>query len=284
MDPPPFAVEASAEMVQGWSSTRLPFEPTGPMLAYRAAMRAGLSHLNPSLGTFLDAYYTGPAGRACDVENVLVYNVGHGAFAHLPLTGLSLARTVGPAAPPPASVRATTRHHHRYQLHREQPTGAPVGFVLAEWHEVPLRTPLAVEAVWYALRTSPSLRVQEGAEATHLGLDVEVGRPDDDRRALLGLVKALVDGLVSALHAHDGQDLDTVTERLSSRLGVEAAALAVLLLDDRLAVLGTRRLLWPYRNFVQWNPADDIIVDLRLTTTPAPTWTTTGTVRSLAPS
>lgn len=281
MASPSFAIEASGDLVQGWASSRLPFEPNRAMLAYRAALRAGLSHLDALLGTFLDARYTGPPERACDVENVLVYNVGHAAFAHLHLAGLSLVRSAGPPPPPPESAGISMPHHHRYQLHPEQRTRAPTGRVVAEWHDVPFRLPLAVEAVWYALRTSPSLQVREGGEGAHLGLDVEIGRPVSDQRALLGLIKVLVDWLVSALHAHDGRDVDVVTERLGSRIGVEASVLSDLLLDDQLAVLGTRRLLWPYRQFVQWNPADDAIVDLRLTTTPAAAWTTSGTVRSL---
>lgn len=30
--------------------------------------------------------------------------------------------------------------------------------------------------------------------------------------------------------------------------------------DEATAVLGAHRLLWPYRNSVQWNPADDLCV------------------------
>lgn len=276
-----FLVEASPDVVQAWASRRLPFEPTGPIIEYRAALRAGLAQLEPSAGSFLDACYTGPADRSCDVENVLVYNIGQAAFSHLRLTGLSLVRSFGPTPPVPDQAGPSWPHHHRYQLHAQAWSDHRSGQIVAEWRDVPLRFPLALEAIWYALRTSPSLQVRHGHNGDWLGMDIVVGWPAGSQRALLGIIKVLIDGLMCALHAHNGAKLEILTERLGSRLGVEPADIATLLLSDRLAVLGTRRLLWPYREFVQWNPADDAIVDLRITTAPASTLDTSGTVRSL---
>jgi hypothetical protein len=91
------------------------------------------------------------------------------------------------------------------------------------------------------------------------------------------MIKVLVDGVVSALHRHDGSQLEVLAERLSGRLAVSADHVARLLTGDA-EVLGTRKLLWPYRNFVQWNPADDAIARLRVETMPSSTWRLSATL------
>ncbi len=101
---------------------------------------------------------------------------------------------------------------------------------------------------------------------------------------MLGMVKVLVDGVISALHTHDGTQLELLAERLGERLSVPAHHLAGLLTGDLAAVLGARRLLWPFRNFVQWNPADDGIVRLRVATMASPTWQLSGTLTELEPT
>ena len=94
------------------------------------------------------------------------------------------------------------------------------------------------------------------------------------------MIKVLVDGVVSALHRHDGSQLELLAARLSGRLAVPADHVARLLTGNA-AVLGTRRLLWPYREFVQWNPADDAIASLRVGTMPSSTWLLSGRLTKL---
>jgi hypothetical protein len=98
---------------------------------------------------------------------------------------------------------------------------------------------------------------------------------------MLGLVKILVDGVICALHTHDGTQLELVAERLGTRLSVPAADLAGLLSGNPSGVLGARRLLWPFRDFVQWNPADDAIIHLRIATMASPTWQLSATLKDL---
>ena len=92
---------------------------------------------------------------------------------------------------------------------------------------------------------------------------------------MLGMIKVLVDGVVSALHGHDGSQVALLAERLARRLAVPVDHVARLLTVDA-GVLGRRELLWPYRDFVQWNPADDAIARLRVGTMPSSTWLLSG--------
>lgn len=86
------------------------------------------------------------------------------------------------------------------------------------------------------------------------------------------MVKVLVDGVVSPLHTHDGTHLEVVADRLSERLHVSPAELAALLTHNPAGVLGARRLPWPFRRSVRWNPADDLLVYRRVASESSPTW------------
>jgi hypothetical protein len=81
---------------------------------------------------------------------------------------------------------------------------------------------------------------------------------------LVSLIKPLIDGIISALHVHDGSKLDLVAKRLSERLDATPAVPAERLTNRAAAVLGERTLLRPFQNSVQWNPADDRLVYIRV--------------------
>ena len=95
------------------------------------------------------------------------------------------------------------------------------------------------------------------------------------------IIKPLVDGVIAALHTHDGTALADVSDRLRAQLpgsdasdiaqlpGSDASDIAQRLVDDDAAVLGPRRLVWPRASGVQWNPADDLCVALELRVEPA---------------
>lgn len=278
----PFLVSRSANLVEGWAAAPLPFDPKGWMLEYRQSLRAALSQLPAAAGRTLVGRYASPDARRCDVENLLLYNVGLSAFTHVQTEGVVLLRSTTPP-PPPEGASQVLVHHHRYEL-ADAPAPSPSGTIVARLTPTPLRKPLRVENVWYDIRSSGHVEVSVGVGVgvEPLGVDVSVHRPLRGLHpGLLGMVKAVVDGFVAALHAHDGTLLDVVAERLGARLGVRKDRVAPLLMDNPAGVLGVRRLLWPFRNYVQWNPADDAIVRLQLTTKASPTWQLSGTVSAL---
>ena len=251
------------------------------MLEYRHALRRALAELDPARGAVLRGHFGSRGSRRCDVENLLLYNLGLSAFAHLRPQEVVLTRSLTPA-PPPEGDPDVLVHHHRYDL---VASGLPAAAsdVIARLAPVPLRRPVAVEKVWYDLRSVEAWVVERrpGGRGDQLGLDLTLHRPPGSGPpAMLGMVKVLVDGVVSAIHRHDGSQLELLAERLSGRLAVPADRVAQLLTGDP-AALGTRKLLWPYRQFVQWNPADDAIVHLRVATMPSSTWLLSGTLTEL---
>lgn len=280
MKPAPFVVRASEGRVDGWATVPLPFEPKGPMLEYREALREALGRLAPGIGRWLVAEFASADARRCDVENLLVYNLGVSAFAHLHVDDVVLARSWDPPAPP-RGVPVTMVHHHGYQLIDGQPPGPPRGErMIAHLAPAPLRLPVRIERVWYDI-TSNRRMVASGvaSDKERVEVSLTIHRPPGaSRPALLGMVKVVVDGFVCALHRHDGTELDLVAQRLGDRLGASAERVGELLVANPVSALGVRRLLWPFGDFVQWNPADDGIVRLHVGTQPSPAWQLSGSV------
>jgi hypothetical protein len=84
--------------------------------------------------------------------------------------------------------------------------------------------------------------------------------PPESACSAAAVVKPLVDGVVAALHRHDGSDLEELAARLARLHGIDPARSRARLMDPEGAVLGERRLLWRWKDGVQWNPGDDACV------------------------
>ncbi len=260
-----FLVRRSPDVVEGWATRRLPFEPRGWQLEYRDALRIALARLEPSVGGCLTATYTAEDAARCDVENVLLYNVGHGAFSHLPLQRIRLRRQIGVPAEPTEPL-GPGLHHHRYAVSHEPP-GREAARLIAVAHDVPLSMPLKVESVWLQASRRLSTARELLSPDRPLQLTVDIHRPErSSRPTLMALTKGVIDGFMAAVSAHDGRDMATISARLTDRLGVRLSDIVVALQPSSPAPLGVRRLLWPFGSFVQWNPADDRLdrIDLRV--------------------
>ena len=213
-----FTVRGSDTLAEGWADRPLPFEPKGSMLEYRRALRRALAELDPVRGAVLRGRYASRDTRRCDVENLLLYNVGLSAFAHLRPQEVVLTRSLTPA-PAPEGDPDVLVYHHRYDLVGSE-VPAAAGDVIARLAPVPLRRPVAVEKVWYDVRSSGGLVVERRNRTLRdqLGLDLTLHRPPrGGQPAMLAMIKVLVDGVVSALHGHDGSQLELLAERLSGR-------------------------------------------------------------------
>jgi hypothetical protein len=111
--------------------------------------------------------------------------------------------------------------------------------------------------VWHALKTGPI--VVEGAPVLPtraFGLRVVLRVPSGSLVASASVIKPVLDGVISALHAHDGTDVANVAARLTAQLGgTTPDTVRSLLCDERAAVLGTRRPVGRPAHGAQWNPA-----------------------------
>ena len=107
--------------VEAWATERLPFEPKGWMLELRSALRQMRSHN----GALLAAVYSSQVDAFCDVENVVIYNVGAGNFAATASAGLRLER--GYFCPPAPVELSSEAEHTRATASRRSLKASPAG-------------------------------------------------------------------------------------------------------------------------------------------------------------
>jgi hypothetical protein len=263
---------AAGAVVAAWSADRLPYEPRGWLAAFRDELRVALRRLEAAPHELLYALYASAQEDFFDVENILFYNVGTPSLARAGRYGVCYERAYHVPAPPhPVSWPA--RHYHGYRLQPASP-----GFV--HWQEGPVlarwqfttgeRADLTdCTRLWFRLKTTGHIEALRAAPRQPFILRVLITAPPAAPLVATNLLKPLSDGVVCAFHGHNGQDEVEICRRLAARLQTEPGAVHTFLNDEATAVLGTRRLLWPYRNGVQWNPADDLCVAAELRVRPA---------------
>jgi hypothetical protein len=237
----------------------------------RASRRAAASVAQLSAGPAdaLHAIYTSPVGGHFDVENVLLYNVGPSAFARVASLELMVERSIGPVPDPPQGLMEA-RHHYCYEVVPSEATWRHWSAIrpLASFGPLelgPLADVVRPSRVWYAMRRAGAALTPTAGPPSRFGLELVLEAPDDVPVNLAVIAKPLLDGIVAAFHAHDDTAaLDEVGGRIAAQLDVSVDEVRALLGEDQMAILGTRRLVWPWRDGVQWNPADHLCVAFRI--------------------
>ncbi len=249
--------------VELWSSERLPFEPKGRLYQMRNHLRTAIAGLREDHSSLLLAEYRSDrASDSFDLENVLFYNIGSSYFRKLDERRLRIERVHG--AIPPTPDGKQYEHYHRYSVERED-EGAPEPdrtSILMRWQGVVIPRPsegVKPAVYWAALQSAEALRIARGTNRTYpsYGLILLVQAPESVH--LAGAMKPLIDGMVSAMHGHDGFNVDKVARRLSAQLNVNAEKVKTMLLDESKSVLGKKKLLVARANGVQWQPDDHLI-------------------------
>ncbi|MCF8567817.1 hypothetical protein LLE49_24150 [Alicyclobacillus tolerans] len=267
---PPYwiRVSQSDSTVELWSTARLPFEPKGWVRQMRDDLRQALQQIRPETHKpFLQAAYISTNTGHFDTENVLLYNVGVAAFKHLCLHGISFKHTVQVPPSCPVTLDGDAGHYYRYEV---TPTAtlplANDNETIARWNSTacpPLTQSAKPHVLWGLLRQQDATTIEMEWSGT-FGLELTLSVPRGAVVNVAGLVKPLLDGIVSAFHAHDGSYLSDVTNRLSSLAGLSSAYIETLLMESDKAVFGRKRLIYPHGHGVQWAPNDHLCVEATL--------------------
>lgn len=124
---------------------------------------------------------------------------------------------------------------------------------------------LTATSVWAALKRGEVRPHRSWNVERRLGVVVRL--PGD--RSLVVAVKALVDGVVSAAHYIEGDDVDELGSLVSNALRTRPQIATAWLTDHKAGVLGPRRLVLPRAGTFMWNPADDQVAAIRVERGPA---------------
>jgi hypothetical protein len=290
-----YRIEASPEVVEFWSRKRLPLSPRDWMAGALDELRTALNGLKPSPDEHLHAVYAGPDdGSGFDIENPLFYNVGNSHFRQLMARSVSFERWFQS----PALQDGTTPNGFGvYQ--RYEPGALRDGFIgwkatelLASCGDVPVTSISRIDPVWLAIRRNAAPPARIGFLQPFIAT---IRVTDTGARPLLlsiaEPVKALLDGLICAYHAHDRDASVEVARMAAEGLGT-TDELHVMLRDSAWGALGQRRLLWPRMQRWQWNPGDDLCVaaEVSMEHRPAPRaqqglrWLLNGALWAAAPA
>ena len=254
--PAEFAVmlHPGCRQVEAWSTRRLPFEPRGSMLGFRSELRSTLAGLDASSGR-LRCNYGSRAAELCDAENVLLYNVGTSTFSRVASKAVMFERSYDfPACP--VRLAGPAEHYHLYVADCDvRFLSWRVTVPAASFGGQITRRVDKVADWWWSMRSS--IQGVAGSDLTgeRFGLRIRLG---PSSRAVINLVKPMLDGIVAAFHRDPAPDALAVS-RLAAYLATSPEAVKANL-NPSYAPLGQRRLLWPYRDGVQWNPADELCV------------------------
>lgn len=261
--------KGESNVVELWSSKRLPFEPKGWLYDMRDSLIAAIKKMEINEDAFMRATYTSEVQELCDLENILLYNVGTGNFKKLCPRGFLLERSFHAAPYSPGGFNVYP-HYQRYEItsSMQHPVFWNVEKVLASWEHILLDKMNAntkPHEYWKAIKENKVTIFTNEAYRGFFGLEIQISMPRRKSFNLASVVKALLDGIIAGFHVHDGQNTELVSNRLAEVLSVDSSFVTKLLLDRSMAVLGERKLLHPFQNNVQWNPADDKCVAIKIT-------------------
>jgi hypothetical protein len=128
---------------------------------------------------------------------------------------------------------------------------------------------LSVHSIWYAVRTG-TIDLATAApvgRGVPIRLDIRAGIDRDP----ISVVKVLVDGVVAGLQTHgDAGSMAWGADILSGRLSAPRDNVQAALSSGPVAIRGDARLVWARGSGLQWNPADDGIVQLDVQTRTGP--------------
>ncbi len=249
-----FEIQSGIDSVQLWLERRLPFDPRGDLRNARNSLKTHISNLRLPPKSVLLAQYLSLDESFCDVENVLIYNVGPGAFAEATRTGLRFERKC--AAPPVAPSGQTYAHYHRYSALGlcDCADALPPNCLAFSFSLESMSSTTKPHEVWWAAGNTSmsSCLIVRGC----FEIRIRLACPAPPKN-VASLVKPLVDGVISALHSQSVVS-DGVLDRLEAATGWPKNEIRKRLIAPQAPVLGEREVVTTYRSFVKWNPADDL--------------------------
>ena len=251
--------------VEVWTERRLPFEPSGWLKELRTDIYNAVNNLSALHNEILHGVYSSAISEKVDVENVLFYNVGSDCFSKSTRRGLMFERSFSEQAKPSSESRSYPRYH----LYEMVPLTNDFMYSskdtnIVRWDSINCASLTNASSVWHDMaKGTKHLMQNPGHDMQRFGLSITIKGPSFTKSAQ-SFVKPIFDGVVASFHRHDGSNAAMISERLSTMLDDSTSNIESLLNDGIFNVLGTRRLVWPWRDGVQWNPSDEYCLAGRL--------------------
>ena len=218
----------------------------------KALLQSSIKGLRESRVRHLVCEYTSQSGGLVDVENVLIYNVRAGTFAHLNLTMLTFRRNW---APPPECPHGR-RFDHFCEYRLEDSQSPPLNGVQFEFVPAGFSS---VSNIWFDAGSAPPIEhsIISGPFGVHIELDWT------SRVSPAAKLKKLLDGILCSLHS----DADPNDEAVIRITGYEQQDVVRRLKSPSNSLLSypkDKRLVRPFGDRVQWHPNDHLCEECTL--------------------
>ena len=283
-----YRIRVSSDEVSLGAPRYLPFERLDDEeLQAREELRTALAGLTAGPGEILNAWYSGSRPPNSDVENLVLYNIDSGGASFIRASTLGVRFELGSRSP---DRGARCLYRYRVLPTEESLTSWQLGpflarFACAELGAFPSHHRLA--QTWMAVHNTPAEThgkpiPSEGQFGVFLDLEAPPSARPGVRPKLL---KALVDGVVSAFQGHlDEATVRGLASRIANGINVDPNDVTAKLLASGRAVLGSRHLLVHSRGEgVQWNPSDHLCVAGQVLSHPGDRWRLSGEIYLLTP-
>ena len=254
---------ATKNEVNAWAVQYTAYEPKDWRRDMRDELKQAIGEISNDYSV-LYARYVSESNLKCDAENVLLYNIGAPAFKDLCKNGLCFERGSHHFRKPNFAMEMNHYYHYsqrnEFVIWREDE-------VLAWWREIEFPTPKSTSKPHLFWKEMKEGQKKGQVNCSHpkvtpnkFGLDITLNIPNNVWCNLAVLIKPLLDGVISAFHRHDVPDDKTILERLAGLTGFSVAEAERLLCEELDPILGARKLVWAFKQTIQWNPADDACV------------------------
>ena len=259
---------SNRNIVELWSSKRLPFEPKGWQHDMRASLRTAISRLVVDDNSILIALYKSSDKNLCDIDNILFYNIGSAVFENVCYNGFFLERSFG-SVNQLSEKSEIYSHYMRYEFFNQnrQPVYWKIKKELASWKNLKIKKLTSISKAhmfWQVFKENQISVFTDKIYDGYYGIEIELVLSKNDKINSAILIKPLLDGVISAFHSYEGNQLEEVSERLAIKLSENAEYISTLLVDKTISIFGSRCVLHPFKNYVQWNPSDDKCVIIKL--------------------
>ena len=249
--------------VEAWSKENIPFEPKEDwQKKMREEMREALRNLSklssPEKKELYASYYTEYVNKRqnkSDVENILLYNIGPGAFTDI--CGSSICIERGTSVTTGISIPKMP-HYYKYELvnKAEFKIYEPLK-MLAVWNGNEIdgeilekqrqkQKEFKASFFWNYLKKSDVIIFDKEYHEKY-GIEVAIETPHQ-KINLASIMKPLLDGIICAFHKQNEKSLtNELIESLSKQVGYNNEIIKKYLLDDKLNLLGECDLVRKHR-------------------------------------
>lgn len=237
----------SKQVYELHSDIRLPFEPKGEALALKEEIRRNVKLLCPREYNHLNARLITSDNEFFDVENVLFYNVGSGAFSHLRLDEVSFSLVCD-------SISQSNKYIYSYELIAEATTEEISDTILEFSFEMDMTSDMKPLDYWHAINQG-NVIISKLINPKEFGLSIVIEIPEKHRN-ITSLFKPMIDGLISAFHYQNSVDQD-VLNHIAEKKHISDEVVLSQFSNKDYTFLGERSVISSYRDGIKWNPEDE---------------------------